>query len=95
VRDLAELTVEDFAARVGEAFAMADGGVLTLAAAVALPTAPDAPRPQFSLDFAGSPDVIHPQSIYALTNEHLGTLEIFLVPISRDADAVHYQAVFA
>ncbi|MEA2170949.1 MAG: hypothetical protein QOF76_4249 [Solirubrobacteraceae bacterium] len=92
--DLSELTVDDFSARAGESFALADGTVLTLVEATALPASPLAPRPPFALEFTGPPEVIYPQATYALSNEHLGTLEIFIVPTGRDEEAVHYQVIF-
>jgi len=36
-----------------------------------------------------------PQSIYSLEHEHLGTLEIFIVPIAREGDRTRYEAVFS
>jgi hypothetical protein len=52
-------------------------------------------REQFSVHFLGPRDPVLPQMIYRLENPHLGVLEIFLVPISRDASGVTYEAVFA
>jgi hypothetical protein len=94
VTDLSRLTVEDFAARVGEPFRLADGTVYELVEAVGTGAAGAAPRAPFSLVFAAPPDSVRPQGIEALTNEHLGTLEVFLVPIGRDGTAVRYQAIF-
>ena len=93
--DLSELTLEDFSPRVGESFALPDGTALTLAEARALPSSPHAPRPPFALEFTGPADVVAPQAIYPLVNEHLGRLEIFIVPIGADERAVRYQAIFA
>lgn len=47
----------------------------------------------FSLLFAGPLPVL-PQATYALTTAALGTIELFLVPVGREGEQVHYQAVF-
>jgi hypothetical protein len=95
--DLARLTVEDFAARLGDRFTHADGTAFELVEATAHDGSgrhdPD-PRMPFSLVFAGPPGAVRPQGILALTHPQLGTLEIFLVPIEADATAVRYEAVF-
>jgi hypothetical protein len=51
-------------------------------------------REQFALHFRGPLQPALPQRIYPLTHSSLGTLEIFLVPIKRDADGMIYEAVF-
>lgn len=92
--DLASLTVDDFRDCVGESFTLSDGARYELVSAEARPD-PNAPREPFSLIFAGPPGVVRPQGICALEHAELGTLEIFLVPIAQDAQAVRYQAIFA
>jgi hypothetical protein len=52
-------------------------------------------REQFSLHFLGPRDPLLPQMIYRLENPAMGGLEIFLVPVGRDAAGVTYEAVFA
>jgi hypothetical protein len=42
-------------------------------------------------DFA----LLLPQRIYSLAHDSLGRLEIFLVPVGRDADGVRCQPIFA
>jgi len=90
------LTLDTFAPHVGSSF-VADGAgcALELIEATALPASGHEPRPPFSLVFNGPPDPLLPQASYALTHPTLGELEIFIVPIARDADAVRYEAVFA
>lgn len=91
--DLSRLTVGDFEPRVGEPFTLADGTVFELVEAV--PAGAGGPRgASFSLTFAGPADPVRPQGMLSLTNEQLGTLELFLVPVERDASAVRYQAIF-
>ena len=51
-------------------------------------------REQFSLHFLGPRDPVLPQMIYRLENPRMGVLEIFLVPIARDASGVTYEAIF-
>ena len=51
-------------------------------------------REQFSLYFLGPPEPIAPQAIYHLDHATLGGLDIFLVPVSRNADGVTYEAIF-
>ena len=53
-----------------------------------------ASREQFSLHFRGPATPELPQRIYRLQHSELGTLEIFLVPIKRDAGGMTYEAVF-
>ncbi|HEX8179658.1 MAG TPA: hypothetical protein VF525_08975 [Pyrinomonadaceae bacterium] len=49
---------------------------------------------QFSIFFAGPPDLLLPQHLYTLEHEQMGTLDIFIVPVGRDASGVRYEAVF-
>ena len=49
----------------------------------------------FSLLFSGPPQPALPQQIYRLSHETLGDMEIFLVPVSGDADQRCYEAIFA
>jgi hypothetical protein len=48
----------------------------------------------FSLVFKGPADRLLQQQIYHLEHERLGPVEIFLVPIEKDGNAVYYEAVF-
>jgi hypothetical protein len=49
---------------------------------------------RFSLVFRVGLDYQLPQGIYRLEHERLGALDIFLVPIAREADGLRYEAVF-
>jgi hypothetical protein len=51
-------------------------------------------RDPFRLEFLGPTDPILPQRIYRLEHEALGALDIFLVPIARDAGGTTYEAIF-
>ncbi len=48
----------------------------------------------FSVMFRGPLDHFVPQGIHQLSNEKLGALEIFLVPVGRDERGYEYEAVF-
>jgi hypothetical protein len=56
---------------------------------------PGAPRQDpFTLVFIGPPPVLEQQT-YTLSNDELGEVDIFLVPIGLDPDgSVRYEAVF-
>lgn len=51
-------------------------------------------REPFSLVFRGPREIMLPQQIYALEQETLGRVEIFLVPIGPDDVGQRYEAVF-
>src|SRR5688572_23279165 len=61
-----------------------------------LETRPDIARRRipFSLLFVGDARIILPQRIYRMENDVLGALDIFLVPIGRDAGGTQYEAIF-
>ena len=92
--DLAKLTAADFAACEGDGFAAPDGAVLVLTEVRELPAGAGAPRTPFALTFTAPRGPIRPQGVLALAHDRLGTLELFLVPIGQDAQAVRYEAVF-
>jgi hypothetical protein len=49
----------------------------------------------FSLLFTGPAEIFLPQGLYALKNQELGRLEIFITPLGRLADnSFQYEAVF-
>lgn len=52
-------------------------------------------RRQFRLLFVSGEDTVLPQATYVMGLPSLGTLDVFLVPVGRDGDGVHYEAVFA
>lgn len=83
-----------FAACLNQRFQLADagGGELELIA-VRREQASLPGQEAYSLLFAGALPML-PQATYALTTATLGCVELFLVPVARDGDRVHYQAVF-
>ncbi|ADB51025.1 DUF6916 family protein [Conexibacter woesei] len=101
--DLQTLTVERFAATIGEPYAIeqpegAPPIELVLAETEARGPAPadgDEPRQPFALVFSGPAEPQLAQQIVPLRHAALGRLEIFIVPIAVDADGARYEAVFA
>lgn len=56
---------------------------------------PNPTRVPFSLLFCTFGEFSYlPQRIYQLAHEHLGTLEIFLVPVGPDENGMRYEAIF-
>ena len=49
---------------------------------------------RFSLFFRGPADICVPQGTYSLEHEKMGALDIFVVPVGRDADGFLYESVF-
>jgi hypothetical protein len=89
VRDLASLTAADFTPLLHERFRLDNQFDLELIE-VAERSGEPGGRASFSLVFAGGPTPPLPQRIYSMQNEHLGAIEIFLVPIAPE----RYEAVF-
>jgi hypothetical protein len=94
--DLADLTLATFEPLVGDRFAVdvtPDALEFVLESVTPAGAWPGG-RDPFSLIFRGPPEPLLPQCIYPLEHAGLGVLEIFVVPIARDAESVSYQAVF-
>jgi hypothetical protein len=101
---LDQLTVDDFTPAVGQRFVIAfdDIGKIELELTEAQTHERDAParddagtRSPFSAVFRGPADPILPQRVYRVEHDSLGPLEIFIVPIGRDASGTAYEAVFS
>ena len=97
--DLADLTLATFEPLVGDAFAVGSEATGVVPIELVLESATSAGdwpggRQPFSLIFRGPPEPALPQAIYALVHAGLGALQIFVVPIARDAEGVSYQAIF-
>jgi hypothetical protein len=94
--DLAELTLATFEPHIGDAFAIAATPApigLVLQTAKAAGSWPGGREP-FSLLFRGPRDPLLAQAIYRLEHRTLGALEIFIVPVGRDAGSTTYEAIF-
>ena len=95
---LDKLTLESFAPHVGTSFRLHTGDRrielrLTRAAKVMESEAARLARTPFSLFFLAP--VLLPQQIYRLTHGGFAEpLDIFLVPIAREAGGFTYEAVF-
>ena len=95
---LDQVTKDTFAPVQGEVFQLmlGPGQVLPLELAAVRGNGLQgmADREQFSLQFRGPIAPALPQQIYRLEHPQLGALDIFLVPIRRDAGGMTYEAVF-
>jgi hypothetical protein len=95
---LDQLTIESFEPHVGTSFWLRNNGQkielrLTRAARVMESEAARLNRTAFSLFFLGP--VLLPQQIYRLTHDGFPEpLDLFLVPIGKDAGGFNYEAVF-
>jgi hypothetical protein len=102
---LEQFTLDTFTSQVGTPFrvqvAGADPFRFTLESATEIPVSGWRPddtaehRTPFSLMFLGPAGFILQQAIYRFEHESLGTFELFIVPLSRAADGVRYEAVFS
>ena len=98
--DLGDVTHTLFEPRLGETFRLSteDSESVALELVEVTPqgqaAAQGGTRRAFSLLFEGPPDPVLPQRVYSIENEHLGRLELFLVPIGPTADRMRYEAVF-
>jgi uncharacterized protein DUF6916 len=97
---LGDLTVDDFAGRMGETFTLraSDGGALEITLAQVDPS-PESQRPDrrvpFSLIFHGPETPLAPQAIWRVEHDDLGELDIFLVPLGPEGEVpMRYEAVF-
>ncbi|QEE23078.1 hypothetical protein CS053_00140 [Rhodanobacter glycinis] len=94
------MTLEHFAGRLNESFAVDTGaGPAPFVLVEARPLPPVAGfhgtlRAPFSLLFRHEAAVLFPQKVYPMTHAALGQFGIFLVPVARDRDGFIYQAVF-
>jgi hypothetical protein len=94
------LMLEDFSDKVGAIFAVSNSEApplaLTLIEAKPLRGYPIPPsgRPPFSLVFLARDERVMVQSSYRLEQDALGAVEIFLVPVGKDARGVSYEALF-
>jgi hypothetical protein len=95
---LEDFTVTTFAERLGETFGVGDGSdaveMRLVEAASSGSTSSEEGRKPFSIVFLGPLEPLLPQRIYRFEHSELGTFEIFIVPIGRDADGVRYEAIF-
>jgi len=90
-----DLSLEDFAGHIGEAYEIAqDGGpiVLVLEAASSVPGG-QRPSGALRLAFRGPSEPMLPQSIYTMRRGG-EALDIFIVPVGCNDAGTEYEAVF-
>ena len=94
-------TEAEFARRVGQKFELQLDSLPSLELELIDVRAAGSPPPEgkgrsapFSIVFRGPLEPQLAQRIYRLVHEEMGTLELFLVPVSADADGCCYEAVF-
>ena len=87
---------EQFKEQVHEAFRcqILDGREVELRLEAVEEHVSTATHENFSIIFRGPADMPAEQCVYRLENETLGTFDVFLVPISKDADGMTLEAVF-
>jgi hypothetical protein len=93
------LTYGLFQERLNEMFRISAGAgsidlQLTECSLINSPSGESQGREPFSLVFCGPMSPALVQRIHTLENQHLGKLEIFLVPIGPDKTGMRYEAVF-
>ena len=96
MKPLSELTHRDFEPLEGQDFTLKDaGGEVPLKLVKVQGRAWNGPgRAPYSLLFAASTAINLPQRIYALEHPSEGEVELFLVPVGRDARGLLLEAVF-
>lgn len=104
--DLAELTLDAIRPMIGATFEVRhpDGRTLAMTLADALPfeiharrSARGLSQPRrapFSLYFLGPAAPVLPQAMYTFQHDRFSLGRVFIVPVSADAEAVEYEAVF-
>ena len=97
---LDRLTSRDFSSHVGEPFAVTapDGERLDFVLTEvgehgAAP--PGAARTPFFVLWRGPGHRLLPQGTYPVEHAGLGRLDLFIVPIAKEADGYRYEAVFS
>ena len=93
--ELALLKADDFEPHLSQVFlVLPDSSTLELISVIKGPPQQSAPRAPFSLLFRGSESSPLSQGTLRLSREGFGELEIFLVPVGKDAQGFLYEAVF-
>jgi len=88
-------TLADFSARTGAIFhADRDGQAFELLLTSTQDILTTDQQTNFSLEFVAPTDTPPEQGIYRLEDDELGSMDLFLVPVARDAEGLHFEAVF-
>jgi len=97
--DLEAVAHDTFQERVGERFTLSGPGgetaELELAEVTPRGQAPEegGGRQAFSLLFAGPIEPVFEQRVYRLDNDHLGSMELFLVALGPRDGRMEYEAI--
>jgi hypothetical protein len=91
-----KFTLDTFTPHLNSIFRIKEGDtvVLELQLVEAKDVGTTSRQIQFSIIFRGPQNLYLPQSIYNLEHDRLGTFDLFLVPIKRDQEGTHYEAIF-
>ena len=98
--DLSSVSHSVFEERIGEIFTLStEGGGTTELELVQVtlrgqPPAESGGRQAFSVVFQTSLEPVLEQQIYRIENEHLGSAELFLVPLGPADGRMQYEAIF-
>lgn len=87
------LRLDGFVLCLGMPFLLSDHAGVALELVEATSTPAPATYEAFALLFRGPRDVALGQGIARLSNERLGELALFLVPVGRDKDGTMYEAI--
>ena len=93
-----DLTVDDFVARLNTTFTVSRGPVqwlFSLVEATSRGSGRAGARAPFALLFHGPAAPILPQAMYRFEHPALPPLDIFIVPVGPEGDAMRYEAIFA
>lgn len=93
------LTSDDFVSRVDEAFETSIDGTPVVLKLINVDVMDERysradARRSFSLTFHGPSEPLLPQGTYTLSNDTLGALEVFTVPLGPDNGVHRYEVVF-
>ena len=84
-----------FESRIEQTFQVGEGPIeVKLVECNRLKSHPGGLREPFALLFRGALNPFLSQRTYPLQNDGTAPIEIFLVPVARDADGILYEAVF-
>ena len=91
-----QLTQTDFAQNVKTSFQITDarGSAIDVVLEDVTPRKLSARQEQFSVYFRGPLDSFLQQGTYRLEHSHIGSMELFLVPVGKNETGYSYEAVF-
>jgi len=88
-------TFSDFSAHTGAIFhASRNGGGFDLRLASTESFVDNPRQTNFSVIFIAPDNVSAEQGVYTVANDTVGPMDLLLVPVARDRDGLHLEAVF-